>query len=422
MEYDPLLLKANESPIVTRYIGGRVLSFFTLTMVMCSIALVVLTSFIYIEYKPASESLRDTYLADGASLSYGSVVNVYLTNITSARILTDNKVPYAEIFGLCPGILTIVEVVNSTTPYYVRASWNSDKAGVKVVSNKIDCVSSRDYECDSEISSTDIRQSEWYLRGADLAANENLWSSPVPYIESATRTVSNAIELVWKTNAIDGVTYTLNLISVETDPYLNFSENGLLGEDKGNGGVYLVHSDSEKIVTALGLDPSQFITFNDQSSSSEIILASQTLTNISSITVGNGDWISRIISYNVEDVYPGTISAVVYPVSNSPYSIVVASDASSFDEDSISTLSLASVCVAIVPLLATSVVLLNYLFRVFLIGQKKKRRRAEVSDATLALESVKMRKLAEVESLRSRSARLAQTKVSERITEAGNRM
>ena len=407
-DYDPLLLTANKYPFVTRYIGGRVLSFFTLTMVLCSATLIAMSSVTYAQYYPTSESIRDTYLVDGSSVSQLSVVSAFLSNFTTIKTLVDSNVAYARIFGVSESLISVTKVSNSESPYYVKSEWNADFSAVVVSSNKPDCQTSNQYVCDTEFLHADIRDSDWYLAGSTIE-DDNLWTRPLPFTNSTTDEISNSVDLIWKSNADDEEIFALTKVSVDLS-YLALKADGLL-DHEGSERVWLIHRESEEILCGLGVSASEYVSVG--SVGAIVTLTSQTLVNISS-SLSEGDWIGMVDLWGSDELVlrtglPSRVSAVIAPLPNSPYSVVVASNPNQFEDPTISTLVLAMIVVASVPLGATLVVLCAYLLRVAVIKRKKLRRRKEVSDAQAAVERAKMHKLAQLESLRTRSMKMSKS-------------
>jgi hypothetical protein len=403
---EQLEIATRVNPLVTKYIGGRVLSFFSVSMVTCCLVLIGLTISSLVLYDPGISQLKEKHLSSAASLTYNSEFQAFLQRGINAKILIENGVPYESVFRAYPEVLSVTTVPDSSTTDYIRVTRKYNSTSVLIVDHSPNCVYSLTNVCDSEFLETDIRNSSWYSLGSaiDLKSSTGpIWSGPDAILNGHTNEISNTISLIWKDNSTFANSndiakqsnYRLTEIVLDVRKFE-------LGYDQlldGNGveRVWIIQRDTQKVVTALGVSEYMYMSVSMDHADSVTIELLDISRFYKSLT--DGGWLSEIprstiFSYSVYiQQHADGISSATYNVDGTPFTILVASSSEPYYDTTFIALYIGELVFAVIPLLATLIVFVAYWLRLGAIRKIKQRRKLELLDAQQSMETVRRAKI-----------------------------
>lgn len=393
VEEDKLEQAARLNPLVSKYVSGRIFSFFTLSVVACCLGLIALTTASLVLYRPVTNDMKSQYVSVSASLTYTQQFNSFLGLTMNAMTLLKNGVDPAKIFNDYPHLISLTTVPDSAKSDFERVSRKFNSSEILIIDHSADCMFSLTSVCDPNYVNVDIRSSSWYILGSSLSGSFNLtWDGPYAVINPLTNQVSNTITLIWKSST-STTTSSISSLVVNMG-YFEFSPNPLL-DNNGTERVWIINTANTTVVSALGVDPYSYLSILIRPSGS----VSVTSLPLSNITLTNGgQWLSDLVSNpspfpSLTENLPGEVSAAVSAIPTTPFSIIVGSNSTPFYDKTFVALFIAEIVISTIPIFATLVMILAYWLRVESIKRTKQRRKIELLDTQTALESTRSLKL-----------------------------
>ncbi len=401
---DPMETATKMNPLVTKYIGARILSFFSLIMVVSAVALVGLAITGWSMYHPVIDNLKSSYLKNGASNTHQESLLRFLDTGVNARVLFDHNVSYGVIFTEYPAILSITTIPTnaSSEEYFVISRSSAAVSGVDIVDHSPNCLSSNvsGVVCDTTMSSSlKVSESAWYQLGFNLneGTSDAVWNGPYGMFYPSTNQLINTIDYIWRSTLSDG-NFTLARMSMNL-AYLALPEDPML-DGNGTQRVWIIDRTTRSVLTGLGVDPSFYLslTYAGDGSGTYSVL-SLPIANVSSVLT-DGQWILQIKNneYSSQSSLEinglvNHVSASIFPVNGTNFSVVCATNSSPFENTTFTSLFMAILIIAIFPIVATVLVWAAYLLRLEAIRKKKMLRKADLMEITKAIETAKKAKL-----------------------------
>ena len=386
VEEDKLEQAARLNPLVSKYVSGRIFSFFSLTVVACCLALIALTTASLVLYRPVTNDMKGQYVSVSASLTYMQEFGSFLGMAVNAMTLVRNEVDFTAVFNEYPQLISLTTVPDSTESNFQRVTRKFNSSEILIVDHSAECMFSLTAVCDPNYVDFDIRTTSWYNLGASLSGSSNLtWDGPNALINPLTNQVSNTIALIWKSST------SISSLVVDMG-FFQLSPNFLI-DNNGTERVWIINTANSTIVSALGVDLFSYLSITIRPSGS-VSVASLPVSNI---TLSDGQWLSDLLAnppYRaLTENLPGDISAAISPIPSTPFSIIVGSNSTPFYDTTFVALFIAEIVIAIIPLLATLVMILAYWLRLESIKRTKQRRKIELLDTQNALDSTRSMKL-----------------------------
>jgi hypothetical protein len=399
VEEDKLEQAARLNPLVTKYASGRVISFFSLSIVICCVALIGLTIASLVMYRPVTNDMKDEYVEVSAGLTYKEQFENFLGVARNARVLVESEVDYQTIFSEYPQLVSITRVADSSKSDFQRVSRKFNSTSIMVIDHSADCVFSLTSVCDPNYINNDIRTSPWYVLGSGLIGSSNLtWDGPYAVVNPLTNQVANTISLIWKSTNSSSQAISVSNMVINMG-YFELAQNPLL-DNNGTERVWILNSANETVVSALGVDLNSYLTISVTTSGTVSVSLLPVINVTRSLT--DGEWLSDLISMPSWFTTPswsstrlaGDVSAAVSTVNSAPiFSIIVASNSVPFYDSTFVSLVIAEIVVAVIPLIATLLVLSGYWLRIAAIKRTKQRRKIELLDAQNSLETTRSAKV-----------------------------
>lgn len=383
---DPMESAVRTHPLMTKYVGARILSAFTLIMAICCVGLVGVSIASMVLYRPTVSSQQGTYLVGGAAKTVASTVEKFLASGNNCKILVENGVPFSSVFQACDPVISVTIVGDSSSSDYTVVSRYLNTTDIR----------SEVYVGDDE----DVRDSHWYQLGD--SGSEYTWDGPFPFINGRTSTVSTYMDLIWKTNTSDSDSvekFSITRMAIDTASLKLGSD--LLLDNFGSERVWVINRFNRTIVAANNVSVESYVTV-ETSIHGAVILTAVPIVNVSS-SLSDGVWLQQIrrteFASNATLLIEGLkneISAVIVPVNGTAsLSVIVATNSSPFEDSIFSAMFLVTLILALVPLLATALVGMGYWLRVSAIKKRKLTRRMAMVEAQIAMEATRKGKLSE---------------------------
>lgn len=356
--------------VFTKYLGGKFISFYTVTVVLSSLVLmgVTLANFVLFYSDPLRNSLQ--YVSKVSIALHASKVSDFMSSIEGMKSSVESGTGVSALFSSHPSLLSVTSVPDS-----ISSSYRVTNTSGILASNANDCATSTAYTCDlSEyVGISDIRQTPWYLG----ATSSQSWQSPAVYLRNGAEIV-NHIDLVWTvSSAVYRIKINATAIPFSSDPFL---------DNSGVGNIWLINKSDKMIVSGNGISPTTFVSIGSGGE----------LTSLSASSLGG--WLAVVASglatQTVFENIDGGISAAASDISGTPYSLLVGSSAYPFDhEGRMQGFLLSELVVAVLPIVASVLVGSAYLLRLVAIQRRRTRREEEVLDAQAALRAIQESKV-----------------------------
>ena len=383
---DSLDHAVKHNSVFTKYLGGKIISTYSVITVVSSLTLLGLAIASFVVYTPMVSDMRNKYILEVSSAGYAATVNAFLSTILSAKLLLDNTVDPGTVIPQFPAILSLTVAGNLSSTFI---SYSAGIPDVVVTSNADDCGDSVVYTCSTEYVDSDIRDSQWYLTASsiDVTTVDYVWSGPDVIVNATDNSTLTTIDLLWK--VVDNETsFTVFQVTVNAS-YLELSKDPFLDRTGGLNRVWLVNRDNGYIVTAYGIDPSLFSVGPDQVS---------VFGNLTSFP--HTAWLAAIPALSVSAGYttlvphlPGGVSAAISGFDNSPFSLIIGSTTEQFSDSLFSSLFIAEMAVSILPIAGTILISIGFTLRLIAVRRRRIRRQEDLQDAQLALQAIKASKL-----------------------------
>jgi hypothetical protein len=396
---DPLEVATRVNPLVTKYVGARVFSFFALIMVVCCVGLLGVSIATWFMYMPVVEDLKNSYLRNGAPNAQSQSFMSFLSETENARILIDSDVAYSTVFEAYPQILSLTTIptnVSSTDYVEVTRSANLSTPGVVVVDHSTNCLTSPipGAICDPLPPATPITESSWYPSASEFTTEaDSVWEGPDGLFDPVSESLVNSMALIWRTDLPNGnyslsqMTVNLNMFKLPSDPMLDGS---------GAERVWLINRDTRNVLTGLGVVPSDYLSLVYDTSGA----FSVDPLPLANVSLSDGLWIQQIRNSEFASsellVIGGLlndVSASIFPIASSRFSVVCATNSIPFENTTFTSFIVAMMILSAVPVGATLLVWFGYLLRLAAIRKKKLRRKTDLFEINKAMESTKRAKL-----------------------------
>lgn len=360
------------SSILVKYVGGKYLTWFSVNVIICSLALLGLSIYYLVLYFRVCDNQLIQYLGSSSLQMHQNPVSSFLDSSLVALNALNSGASASTAFLIQPAIISLTVVSNLTTGTYFV--YKNDSGSVVTTSNSADCSASAAYTCDTTYSNI----STTYLVEACLNS-----SSEFSFLGPQT----GSVDLVWAVAV--GSSFSVSIMNLNLS-YLSFLQDHFLDNQGGQRRVWLVNNETTEVLAAYGLS---ILDYNNSYSTSS-------LTEIAKL-LPDGEWISRMSFSNVFesiviDGLPGNVAALLAPIPNTPFVLLVGSTSTEFINSTITILIISMIVVSAIPLVVTSFVACAYLLRLVALRRRKDKRRREVEEARRALRAIKESKLRSV--------------------------
>ena len=366
---DSLDATIRKHSLFTRYLGGKFLSLYSVTVFLSSVALIALTCLSFVAYRSEQDSFTDTYLTEQASASHTREVEAFLTNGYRAKDLINNGVDFASIFSNIAGVESFLQVT-ATTPLTFKR-YSLEESTIAVHSNLPDCQASQDYTCDSDFYISSAAQLTEY----NLESVGPIWDGPDYVVSEDASTSYPVLTLDWKSDS-DG---SLNRLFLRIDDSVfSFSSDTILSDTQ----VWMINAQTGYI-------------------SSSSVLGSSDLAELSTLNNGTVVVTPAVVPSELGNVssYPHGVAwdgsnglkVVQQEVSGTPFVVITGGKIEK--QTNLYWYLLSSLVVAVAPVFATLILGVGYSLRLAAVRERKKQRAMELADARLAVQAMRESKL-----------------------------
>lgn len=397
--YDSLEAAVRSHSSFTRYLGGKFISLYTFTVFISSLALIGLSVTSFVLYRDQSVSNMMDYVQFGAS-KFRKDVDSMISIGTRIQDLITGGVAYESITKSFESVASILRVHNDK--FEIFSSSSLDAEGSKYRSNASDCSTSAIYTCADEADQADADSfsSQLSLLTEALSIRDNLLTEPGHFVNTTSNVPIPTIDQVFK--APDDSFYRLRLRM--DDPYFNFSSDSFLSTNDGYGNVLLVIKSNGVIFSALGISSQDLSVVSSeggnrqQVSGMSISAPDAALRMPAWVSAFSTEIATRLGSNRA--TYPVWFSnddsrALMSDVPNTPFALIVGSSLgqSVFIDERLYWVLIATILVAILPVIGTFVIGSAYALRLVAVRRRKQMRATEIRDAELAILAIKESRL-----------------------------
>jgi hypothetical protein len=374
----------------TRFLGGKFLSLYSVTVFIASAGLIGLTWSAYLKYNEAANSFMETYIsASGWRAASGKFRSLLEQGAETRSALLNNadiNVVFSD-YSMVDSLLTISNVSTNDYFFYTR-----DGNSIVITSNASDCSSSTDYGCEESFRVTDMEASLAALDtlSGNLTAAGYIWTGPDYIVRNASSTSGYpVINLIWA-HGSDG---SVNRLRIRSDTF-SFSSDSLLDNNGGSARIWAVNGNEGTIISGFGVNTSLFSTLTAGANDTKIVSG----TPISSLSsdVLDGGWLSALA--NIPEVENLPVSEIVdgmyihlEKITDTPFYVIVGSKP--VVNETLNWLLLASILVAFAPVVGTILVGTGYWLRLIAVRRRKRQHKLQRIEAEKAIKAVKDSKL-----------------------------
>ena len=364
----------------TKYLGGKFITWYSLSVVLSSLAVLALSIYLLVSYRAGSNADLREYLGSSSLKIHMNPVSYFFnTSVTVLKALNTGASP-STAFCIQPAIISITVVSNLSSGNYLVYTNNS--GSVLTSSNAADCNTSVTYNCDYRYSN--VSATGWYDSAIKTTEDFVFLGPNVLVMDNI---VTNSIDLAWKSTQASSVT-AVNMMTLNLS-YLSFPYDSFLDKNGGQQRVWLINKTTTAILTAFGVETSEYINGTDTTDLGEL---ASSMTDAEWITALKESY-SNVSITSTQAGLPGRVTALVSPVEKSPFVLIVGSTSSQFTSYSVTVIMIVLIVVSAIPLIATSISTTAYLLRVLAIKRRESKKQKELYDAHMALKAIRDNKL-----------------------------
>lgn len=366
----------------TKYLGGKFLTWYSVSVILSSLALLGLSIYLIFLYRISLDDRLGDYLVTSSIQIHQDAISSFLgSSLTAMEALNDgSKVSTALLIQPAITSLTVVADLISGA-YFV---YTNSSGSVVTTSNAADCVNSVSYSCDSTYSL--VSGADWVQQ---LVRSSSKYIFMGPFASATGKTTTNSIDLLW---AFEG---SMNKMTLNLS-YLSFANDGFLDNSGGTQRVWLVNNSSMEILQAYGVSLSEYVEINSKGggvSVTNLMELAPSLPDGSWITALDNSFSSNLTQNELFKGLPNRVSALIAPVPDTSFTLLVGSTSVEFSDSRVYLFLIVLIVVSALPLICTGLATLGYLLRLIAVKRRKEKRQRELEDAQKALSAIRESKL-----------------------------
>lgn len=385
----------------TKYLGGKFLSLFTVTVFISSLALIGLSATSFVLYRDQGMTNMMRYISEITVPKYAQELESFISTSTRIQGLLLDGADFETITSSFGSVTSILRVHHGQFDSFTIAPLEA--GGVSYRSNASDCSTSTVYSCTDEVDQADADSfiSKFPLLTSELTLNDYLLANPNYLLNSSSHVATQIIDRIFKATT-DGSFYRLRLRM--DDMYFNFSSDSFLNTNDGYGGVMLLNKANGAIISALGI-PSQNLTV--------VPPEGENTQQVSGVTISAPDaslrmpgWVSELSEAITATFSSNSTATPVWfesadsrafmtQIPTTPFALIAGStvEQSVFRDERLYWVLVASLIVAIFPVVGTFLIGSAYSLRLVAVRRRKQMRAIELRDAEVAILAIKESRL-----------------------------